>query len=311
MRIVTPTTGPFSPLWFSAAAPLFVFLAAVAIAAAFAYPLFLLTAGQIPIQKFVSRGALLLLVASAILIMRGQRLSAEDIGFSSTRKSFLSQLARGFGCGLIMLGLQVLILLHLDLRVLDPIRLASASTLLSAAMKAFLTGALVALVEEPLFRGILLQNLLHRANRVFAVVITSAYYAGLHFLRSDARFDADTVNWHSGFAVALDAFDHLFDPRNLDSFLALFAVGIFLASLRIAVPKSLGYCIGLHAGWVFIIKLTKTVSKDNPHATWSFLTGSYDGIIGYLTAGWIGLLAIVMFYWHQEQGRKSAMRKVP
>ncbi len=292
---------PFLSSLCPALAPLAILLVAATLAAAFAYPFSLLTAGRIPFHSLVSRSALLLLLASALLIMRQQRLTGADIGFIDSASLFFHQLSRGFGYGLIMLGLQVFMLLALDLRTLDLTPMASANELGSTLLKASLTASLVALIEEPLFRGILLQSLLRRTGRIYAIVVSSVYYAGLHFLHSNIKLKAHAVNWYSGFTVELDAFQQLFDMRNVDSFLALFTVGVFLSGLRTALPKGLGYCIGLHAGWVFIIKFTKAISHDNPHSPWSFLTGSYDGIIGYLTAGWIGVLAIAMFYRHPRK----------
>jgi hypothetical protein len=80
-----------------------------------------------------------------------------------------------------------------------------------------------------------------------------------------------------------------------DSFLALFVAGLFLGSLRVILPMSLGLCIGIHAGWVFIVKSAKSVSYLNFDSSLMFLISRYDLIIGYLSATWLSVFLILMW----------------
>jgi uncharacterized protein len=41
-------------------------------------------------------------------------------------------------------------------------------------------------------------------------------------------------------------------------------------------------CIGLHAGWVFVIGLTRRLTEAVPDAGHTWLAGRYDGVIGVL-----------------------------
>jgi hypothetical protein len=51
--------------------------------------------------------------------------------------------------------------------------------------------------------------------------------------------------------------------------------------------------IGIHAGWVFSIKTTKALTNSNPASHWNHLVGQ-NGIVGYLTAGWIALITFIV-----------------
>jgi LPXTG-motif cell wall-anchored protein len=63
--------------------------------------------------------------------------------------------------------------------------------------------------------------------------------------------------------------------------------------------------VGLHAGWVFIIKFSKTLTDAAPPGAWSFLVGSYDGYTGYLAAGWMGILSLLLGGWLYWRGREN------
>jgi membrane protease YdiL (CAAX protease family) len=89
-------------------------------------------------------------------------------------------------------------------------------------------------------------------------------------------------------------FGDVFQWSNLDSMVALFCVGVFLALVRERTGQ-IGWCIGLHAGWIFVIQVTRRVTDGNAESNVACLVGEYDGTIGWLAALWIGLLAVG--YW--------------
>lgn len=74
----------------------------------------------------------------------------------------------------------------------------------------------------------------------------------------------------------------------------MFAVGLFLALVR-ARHGHIAHCVGLHAGWVFVIKLTKDVTVDDPDARFSYLTGTYDNVIGLLALGLLTVLTAIYY----------------
>jgi hypothetical protein len=90
--------------------------------------------------------------------------------------------------------------------------------------------------------------------------------------------------------MVLEVFTDSADWRNLDSFVALILVGVFLGMVRERTGH-IGWCIGLHAGWVFVIQVARYLTDGNDASPYAFLTGDYDGVIGWLAAGWLATLS--------------------
>ena len=70
--------------------------------------------------------------------------------------------------------------------------------------------------------------------------------------------------------------------------------GLFLGSLRVLRPDALALCMGIHAGWVAVIKSAKpltTLNLQSPRWNW---VGSYDHIIGYFSSAWLTLVILVL-----------------
>lgn len=111
------------------------------------------------------------------------------------------------------------------------------------------TAALVSLIEEFLFRGVLLGLAAKALGRWPAALTISAIFAGVHFIRP-AKIVDPSVEWWTGFAqltrVAGGAPPL---PMFLLAFLALFIVGLILAYAALQT-RSLFLPIGLHAGWI-------------------------------------------------------------
>ncbi len=272
--------------------PLLYLMLCAGLAALAAYPMFILS-GADDISFFrslVSRGGQAFLILGLYPLSRWLRLSGADLGFQWT---FPRQLLLGFGLGVLMLGLHTLALLALDIRAPNPEGLPGGGQLLSILAKALGIGLAVALLEETVFRGVLFAAARRLSGYGAAIAISAFYYAILHFLRSRWTGDPATVGWDTGFRIAADGFAHL-AAMTPDSFLALFLAGMFLACVRVALPRGLGYCVGLHAGWVFVIKTAKSLTHAVPEAQSSFLVGSYDGFIGYLSSAWIAVLIVML-----------------
>ncbi|HEX7417858.1 MAG TPA: CPBP family glutamic-type intramembrane protease, partial [Steroidobacteraceae bacterium] len=70
-----------------------------------------------------------------------------------------------------------------------------------------------------------------------------------------------------------------------DAFLALFAVGVLLAAIR-AATGNIAACIGLHAGWVWVMLLVRATSLPDTARRMSFLLSGFDGFVGWLVLAW-------------------------
>ncbi|MGH8093595.1 MAG: lysostaphin resistance A-like protein [Chthoniobacterales bacterium] len=115
-----------------------------------------------------------------------------------------------------------------------------------------IAASVVPILEELLFRGFILGVLLRSFSRLNALLITSALFSIVHFLKAPERTSpGESVSWVSGFVSIAHSFWQFGDPLLLAAgFLTLFTIGCILADARLET-SSLWLPIGLHAGWIF------------------------------------------------------------
>ena len=120
----------------------------------------------------------------------------------------------------------------------------------AAVGKVTLTAAFVPLIEETFFRGLVLGALLKTGRQFMSILITSALYSIVHFLKAPEHTSLE-VTWTSGFNSIAHAFVQFADPLLVGAgFTTLFVIGWILAEARL-LTRSLWLAIGLHAGWIF------------------------------------------------------------
>ena len=132
---------------------------------------------------------------------------------------------------------------------------------LPSVLGAVLTGAVVALIEETFFRGALFGVLRRDMSWPVALVGLSLFFAVLHFLRPDPSVGrVQEVAWNSGLLLL----PHLFwQFSHMDLLLGtLFTLFLMGCVLGFAVVRtgSLYLAVGLHAGWVFALKLLSHIT---------------------------------------------------
>ena len=118
-----------------------------------------------------------------------------------------------------------------------------------------LTAAAVSLVEEWLFRGVLLGMWLRYAQPRTACVGISLLFAFLHFLNPPAgRVIENPGSALAGFDLLGNILLHFSNPLFLvTDFATLFGGGLILAWARVRTG-ALWFSIGLHAGWILAFK---------------------------------------------------------
>ncbi|MGH8476403.1 MAG: CPBP family glutamic-type intramembrane protease [Methylococcales bacterium] len=280
---------------------------AVVAAALLAYPIHQWLDLNISFPRLVNRLGLGLLIIGIIPAFKTAGLTWADMGFPGRGSIFARQFSQGFLLGLAILGIVILTVIALGVRNLLPDEVERSERILKYLGGALATALGVSIVEESLFRGLLFGALTKYANARSALPITAFFYAELHFIGRRGEVAAEILHWTSGLELVPAALLQIFDPANLDSFLALFVVSLFLCAVRLETPLGIGYCIGLHTAWVFLLKLTKRYTALAPDSPWSFLVGTYDGVIGILVAFWLGLITIYYFYRiRKNQGLKHS-----
>ena len=141
-----------------------------------------------------------------------------------------------------------------------------------------------------------------------AVVASSALFASLHFL-ARSKLDPSAVQWDSGLNLLQQSLRHFANPITmLDSFLALTAVGVLLALARVW-SGSIALSVGLHAGWVWVMKMSVGSTHLNPEAALAALISPIDGFTGWLVLAWtVGLTAVAWHWRHALQRWMNAER---
>ena len=278
--------------------PLLVLLAAISLACIVSYFIVQGIGEFVPFRKIISKSTQLFLVLSIFPAMAYLKINKEELGFAP-RPVFLKQLLQGFGLGFITLMPVFIILYVLEINVIDETHTWTFGLLARDIIISLLLALIISLIEEPLFRGILLAGLSKKLPVIAAILISSTYYAALHFLSSKTDIPVQDINLFSGFKLLGEAIGNLLNPNILSAFFALLLVGVFLAVLRTRVNTSLGLCIGCHTCWVWQIKMSKQLFNTNFYSDYLYLINFYDGVIGPLVTGWL-MLAIAGYFVYQR-----------
>jgi membrane protease YdiL (CAAX protease family) len=283
--------------------PLLVLLIATSMACIAGYFLMQGLGDQLSLRKIISKMTQLFLVLSIFPTMAYLKLNREDLGFAA-RSVFLKQLIQGFGLGFITLMPVFIVLYLLEINIIDEMKLWTAGAIAKEVVISLLLALLISLIEEPLFRGVLLTGLNKKLPVTAAILISAAYYAALHFLDSKTEIPAQELHVSSGFKLLGEAFANLLNPDILSAFFALLMVGIFLGILRTQVKASLGLCIGCHTCWVWQIKMSKSLFNTDYTSDYLYLVSSYDGVIGPLVSSWLAL-ALIGYFMYKNRYRTN------
>jgi hypothetical protein len=266
-------------------------------AAVVAYPVWLGVHALVPdwaFHRIVGRFWQLLLLVGLLLALRFFRLRGRaDWGYGLPRPVFLRQAAAGFAIGVATMLPMTLAMAALGL--LDLRAGIGAEMLADAIVGGLLTGLGVALVEETFFRGLMYRAVERESGFAAAAWTTALVYASIHFF-ARAKIPAGEVGWGSGLALLGGSLANFADPLPvLDSFTTLALVGLLLAFVR-RRTGAIAAGLGLHMGWVFVIKSTIALTRVDREAPAAFLVGPFDGYTGWLVAAW-ALLLIAFAAW--------------
>ncbi len=251
---------------------------------------------QIRFHKLVHVVFLLVAVIGLWPLLKSLGVAARsDLGFGVSLRTFLKATGVGIIVGLAILASLVIVLVVFGVRVIDTHVLLYSPEFISIVVKALFSGLLVGLIEETLFRGAFFSVAGKVLNATGTILFTAFVYAAVHFIRPRIEIPVDQVGWFSGLTVLMDSFRSYWHLAFLDSFLALLGAGIFLGLVRFKTGH-IGYCVGIHAGWVLSIKLTKQLTQRSYDSDLAFLVGYYDGIIGYLELGWLAVASLMYYF---------------
>ncbi len=291
----------FGSLLFAAAASPLVYWGAAAWAEAFPHP-FLRYLADHPFPRYFDRLRWLAVLAGLPWLLRACGLrSWRRLGFTGDWKASL----RWFAAGAVLAGAAVL---AQALQASPPAREGLGWPLFFSVLPAaLLTGLLVALIEETVFRGVVLR-LFRAALRPWPAILLSAlFFAWVHFKKIPWQ-DSAVVSVGSGFyaagATAISPFLAFSACRFINLLLAGAAFNLlFLRS------RSLWPCAGLHAGWIFLVKAYGRLA-DIPSGRTTWWRGTEAVIDGILPAVLFlpFMVFILCFYRNENRAGNSPSR---
>ena len=282
--------------------PFFVLLAAILLSCSLGYILVQNIGDTLPFRQILTRLTQIFLLLSIFPMMKYLRIDKVALGFPSWWV-FLKQLPQGFGLGFFVLTPVFIVLSLLNINQIDYKQEWVVDLLVKYSIMYLMMALLISVMEETLFRGMVLVGLKKKLPVQVAIFLTAIYYAGLHFLIIKTNLSVQDINFFSGFRLLGEAVSNLLNLNNLPAFFALLMVGIFLGVLRTQVTSSLGLCIGCHTCWVWQIKMNKKFFNTDFSSEYHYLVSSYDGVIGPLVTGW--LLVVVVGYLAYRQVSQS------
>ena len=277
------------------AAKLFAYFFAVVIGGALLAPPLFWTAprfsaffAKFDFESFFNRALLICALAFLWPLLRSLRLhSLRDLQLDKNRHA-LRDVVAGILLAAIPLLVGTVVLIATRIFLLkNAVPWAAFGAVLAAAI-------IVPLIEELFFRGLFLGILWRSLRPVLAALITSAFFAILHFLIAPTRPN-ETVTWLSGFHSIANSFAQFADPMMVvASFTTLFLIGWILADARLRT-RSLFLPIGLHSGWIVVAgaigKITKRETIILPWLGTNLLTGLLPLALGLITwalmIGWL------------------------
>lgn len=237
-----------------------------------------------PFHRYLNRCLLLAALAGLWPLARAFGLTnARSLGLSwqpGSRRMLGLGLAAGFGS---LLGAALLMALA-GVRTFNFSH--APQVLLELAVNATLSAVAVAVLEELFFRGVVFGALRQSLSVPTALVASSVIYSALHFM---ARVEhTGQVEWTSALALLPAMLAGVVAPENLAPAGLTLAVGGVVLALAFQRTGSLWFAIGLHAGWVFWLKVFKTVTSPDTAAG-----GAFWGTEKLLD-GWLAFLVMVV-----------------
>jgi uncharacterized protein len=281
---------------------------ALAAIALFTYPAWLLLHPHFdfPFHRIGERIGMLALLGGFLAVAR--RLNLADrmsLGYGLARRAFLRELGVGAALGSATMLAVVAIMGALGLRDWTPLGLFSGGALTKLIVQAALSALTVALIEETFLRGAMHTAIERQSGPRVAVLLTAALYAATHFFAS-YHIGAQQVTPWSGLALLAGTLHAFAAPLTiLDAFLALFAVGVVLGGVRVATGN-IAACIGLHAGWVWIMLIAHGLSAPRRTAPLGFLLSRFDGFVGWLVLAATLAMAVPLWHFFRARSRGTA-----
>ena len=211
---------------------------------------------ELEYRKYINYTMLLTaLICCCLYLKYFSLLTFKSFGYLGLKQRFFGYIVKGFFLGVLVTACLQFGMLYFDFRYFDSNYPVTFISLLHVSISAITTGLAVGLIEETIFRGGFFTGL-QKASATIAVVLSSLVYALVHFIRYTDVPTGMEIGLFTGISMMPNAFQLFKDPLILNHFLCLLVIGIWLALVRLRYGH-IAICIGIHAGIVAAIKLSK------------------------------------------------------
>src|SRR5487761_2526696 len=270
---------------------------ALIVGACIAYPAYWLVAGlgHWAFHRVAERIAMLVLALELVWLCRRLGIRKRgDFGYGLARRRFIAQALLWGGAGIVTGAAGAAFLLLSKIRIADPHVMFSTAAVLRMFAMGLSSGIAVALIEETVMRGAMHTAIQRESGPWAAALLTAPLFAVLHFF-AKAGIPAAELGWWSGFDLLHRSFVPLAAPLTvLDSFLSWLAVGLLLSLTRV-LTGNIAVAIGLHAGWVLVLRMLQLGTVRNIATADSIWVGKFDGLLGYWMLPWSIAIAIALW----------------
>lgn len=179
----------------------------------------------------------------------------------------------------------------------------SASSLFGDIAAAATAALLIGALEEVVFRGLVFRLFYSAMRPLPAILLSSLFFAILHFKTPDFSLEGVAPNEHGlseALAIAWGTAVAPIAQFDLKYLLAIFLVGIVLHQVFV-LGRNLWASIGLHAGWVFTIKLFDGAFQTTEQAN------AFSGTTRVADGYWVSvvLIAFVAFFAYRIKQKES------
>jgi membrane protease YdiL (CAAX protease family) len=292
------------------------FLGAIVLAgvmgAVLAYPAYELTSGfaSWAFHRVASRVAMLILIAELVWLCRHLKLThLRDFGYGLPWRRFLEVSCLWAAIGIATAGVGAGFLLSTHLRIPTQSFAPTLANLARIFLIGLSSGVAVALLEETVIRGAMHTAIQRESGPWAAALLTAPLFAVLHFF-AKTRIAPEDVGWGSGFDLLLRSFSPLAQPSLVfDSFLSWLIVGLILSLTRV-LTGNIAVAIGLHAGWVLVLRMLQEGTTSGAAPRYSFWVGRFDGLLGYWLLPW-GVAIATMLWLTRAQWVPRASTSAP
>jgi hypothetical protein len=247
---------------------------------------------MLALNKAIKYGAILLCAIFIIPTIKTKNIyNKKLLGYLEPRNKFLLNVSKGFFLSLLLSSPLLFIFVNFDIININFNFILFDQFVLYTILLTLFISLIISTIEESFFRGIMIQNNSNNIVTFIIIILSSIVYSLFHFIKIPLIVD-DNIFWSTGINELLNVFINFHNIVSLDAAITLLVFGILLGVIRNNY-KTISYGIGIHAGFIFVIKIFRQNSSVNFDSYYNYLISGYDHFTGHLSTAWITIILLI------------------